>query len=56
MYLSWAFDLNFPATVSCMMKGPYLGMLMDSLPDSDDMQKVKDRVIGHLQSFRRETA
>lgn len=53
MYLSWAFDLNFPVTVSCVLEEPYLDILMDSLPENGDMQRVRDRIRGHLEDRRR---
>jgi hypothetical protein len=53
MYLSWAFDLNFPVTISRVLEEPYLDILMDSLPEDDDMQKVRDRIRWHLEDKRR---
>jgi hypothetical protein len=52
MYLSWAFDLNFPVTVSCVLEETYLDMLLNSLPENGDMQKVRDRVKGYLAGRR----
>lgn len=52
MYLSWAFDLNFPVTIFCVLDKSYLDMLIDSLPQNGDIQKVGDQVRGYLDKRR----
>lgn len=49
MYLSWAFDLNFPITITSMLERRYLEKLMDALPQDDDVLRVRDHINRYLQ-------
>jgi hypothetical protein len=49
MYLSWAFDLNFPITITSMIERRYLEKLIDALPQSDDVVMVRNHINRHLQ-------
>ncbi len=49
MYLSWAFDLNFPITITSMLERHYLEKLMDALPQDDDVMRVRDHIHEYLQ-------
>jgi hypothetical protein len=49
MYLSWAFDLNFPITITSLIERRYLEKLMDALPQDNDVQRVRDHINGYLQ-------
>ncbi|HSD57233.1 MAG TPA: HD domain-containing protein [Methanotrichaceae archaeon] len=52
MYLSWAFDLNYPITITSMLERRYLEKLMDALPQNDDVLRVRDHINGYLQGSR----
>jgi hypothetical protein len=50
MYLSWAFDLNFPITITSMLERRYLEKLMDALPQNNDVIRVRDHINEYLQN------
>ncbi len=49
MYLSWAFDLNFPITIASVLERRYLEKLIDVLPQGDEMTRVQDHINCYLQ-------
>lgn len=53
LMLSWVYDLNFPFTLSQIVKNRLPKKIIDSLPDTEDIQKV----LGLLQEYieRRQT-
>jgi hypothetical protein len=47
---SWVYDLNFPATRRAMDERGHLGALLDSLPCTDPMRRLKTRVYETLRA------
>jgi hypothetical protein len=44
MYLSWVFDINFPATLTFIEKRGYWDRILESLPDTKEIRKVRDSI------------
>lgn len=47
LYLGWAFDINFPYTLSCIREKRYMDRIVATLPDVDEVR----RVYGHICSY-----
>ncbi len=47
---SWVYDLNFPATRRAMDERGHLGVLLDSLPRTDPIRKLKARIFENLRT------
>lgn len=50
MYLSWVFDINYPATIAALVERGYLRRLLDGLPEGSDAKEVEDFLGGRLQN------
>ena len=48
MYLSWAFDIYFPVTLSCIEERGYLERLLSNLPGDPEILKVSDFIEANL--------
>ncbi len=48
MYLSWVFDINFPATLAAIIERDYLSRLLSGLPKGSDAKKAKDVLYRYL--------
>jgi len=47
LYLGWAFDINFPYTLSCIRERRYMERIVSTLPDADEVRQV----YGHICSY-----
>jgi putative nucleotidyltransferase with HDIG domain len=52
MYLSWVFDIYFPATLSCIEERSYLARLLANLPNDPVIFKVRNFVEEYLARRR----
>jgi hypothetical protein len=48
LYISWVFDLNFPATFKEVRRGRYVERLAASLPDSGEVRELVDAAREHV--------
>ena len=48
MYLSWAFDIYFPVTLSCIEERGYLERLLSNLPANPEILKVRNFITAYL--------
>jgi hypothetical protein len=48
MYLSWAFDIYFPVTLSCIEERGYLDRLLHNLPANPEIFKVRNFINAYL--------
>jgi hypothetical protein len=49
MYLSWVFDINYPATIAAIVERGYLERLLSGLPEGSCTKRVLDLLNRHLQ-------
>jgi len=50
MQLGWVYDVNFIATFKRIRERRFLEMLTDFLPETEDIQKVKNKILEHVSS------
>jgi putative nucleotidyltransferase with HDIG domain len=55
LILGWAYDVNFPPTLKRIKQRKFLEMLLSFLPQTEDIQKVKERILGYVDSRCAET-
>jgi len=48
MQLGWVYDVNFTATFKRIRQRRFLEMLTDFLPETEDMQKVKEKILSYV--------
>lgn len=53
MYLSWIFDINFPATIACLKEKGYLERLLSGLPIEPEIIQVRDFLQAYLEKRSR---
>lgn len=53
MYLSWVFDINFPATLSCIEERGYLEKLQIDLPKDREICRAIDFIEAYLNERKR---
>ncbi|AHM57213.1 metal-dependent phosphohydrolase [Peptoclostridium acidaminophilum DSM 3953] len=46
--LSWIFDINFDVTLQAIRKKGYIDMILSTLPDTPDVQKIRQHLIAYL--------
>ena len=47
-FLGWAYDVNFTPTLKRMKQRKYLEKLIDFLPGTDDIERVKKKILGYV--------
>lgn len=50
MYLSWIYDINFPLTISLIVRRRYLDGLIHSLPES----RIRNEIDSHIRHYLEE--
>jgi len=50
LQLGWVYDVNFRAALKRIRQRRFLEMLIDFLPQVDDIEKVKEKVLGYVDS------
>jgi putative nucleotidyltransferase with HDIG domain len=55
LQLGWIYDVNFPPTLKRIKQRKFLEMLLSFLPQTEDIQKVKERILGYVDSRCAET-
>ena len=48
LQLSWVYDVNFTATLRRIKQRGFLEMLIDFLPKTEDIEKVKEKIFGYV--------
>ncbi len=48
LQLAWVYDINFPATFKQMKKRKFLEMMVDFLPQTNDIERVKKKVFDYV--------
>jgi len=48
LQLGWVYDVNFPATLKRIKQRRFLEKLLDFLPRTRDIEKVKEKVFGYV--------
>ena len=51
LQLGWVYDVNFPATLKRIKQRKFLEMLLDFLPETRDIERVKEKVFAYV-NFR----
>jgi len=47
--LSWIYDINFAVTRQSIVEGHYIEKILDTLPNTQDIQQIRDHLIAYLQ-------
>jgi len=47
--LAWVYDVNFIATLKRIKKSRFLETIIELLPDTPDIRKVSDKVLGYIE-------
>jgi hypothetical protein len=55
LQLGWIYDVNFPPTLKRIKQRKFLEMLLSFLPQTEDIQKVKEKILGYVDSRCAET-
>jgi putative nucleotidyltransferase with HDIG domain len=50
LQLGWIYDVNFPPTLKRIKQRKFLEMLLSFLPQTEDIQKVKEKILGYVDS------
>ena len=50
LQLGWVYDVNFAATLKRIRQRGLLEKIVEFLPDTEDIKKVKERVLGYVDS------
>lgn len=50
MYLSWVFDINFPFTLNLITEQGYVDRLIESLPDTKEIRKVRFSIKSYISN------
>ena len=50
LQLAWVYDMNFPPTLKRMKKRKFLEMMVDFLPKTRDIEKVKKKIFEYVDS------
>ena len=48
LQLGWVYDINFAATLKRIMRRRFLEMLLDFLPQTEDIKKVKEKIFAYV--------
>lgn len=48
LYLGWAFDINFPYTLSCIRERRYMERIVATLPDVDEVRQVYSHICSYI--------
>jgi len=49
--LSWIYDINYKITLMKVMERGYLDVIFEALPNTDEIIKVKERLLEYINSF-----
>jgi putative nucleotidyltransferase with HDIG domain len=55
LQLGWIYDVNFSSTLKRIKQRKFLEMLLSFLPQTEDIQKVKEKILGYVDSRCAET-
>jgi len=55
LQLGWIYDVNFQPTLKRIKQRKFLEMLLSFLPQTEDIQKVKEKILGYVDSRCAET-
>jgi len=55
LQLGWIYDVNFPPTLKRIKQRKFLEMLLSFLPQTEDIQKVEETILGYVDSRCAET-
>ena len=55
MQLGWVYDVNFPPTLKRIKQQKFLETLLSFLPQTEDIQKVEEKILGYVDSRCAET-
>ncbi len=50
MQLGWVYDVNFTATLKRIRQRRFLEMVVDFLPRTEDIERVKEKIFGYVDS------
>lgn len=50
LQLSWVYDVNFTATLERIKERRFLETLIDFLPKTEDIEKIKEKIFGYVDS------
>ncbi len=50
LQLGWVYDVNFPPTLKRIKQRKFLEMLLGFLPQTEDIQKVEEKILGYVDS------
>ena len=50
LQLAWVYDVNFPVTLKRMKERGLLEMLLDFLPETGDIKRVKEKIFGYVNA------
>ena len=48
--LSWVYDVNYTATLKRIKERKFLEMVLDFLPETGDIEKVKNKILDYVDS------
>lgn len=49
-FLGWVYDVNFIPALKRIKQRKFLEKLIDFLPDNEDIEKVKEKIFGYIDS------
>jgi hypothetical protein len=49
LQIGWVYDLNFPRSYQLLKERGYLGTIFDSLPQTNDIYKIRELIEGFLE-------
>jgi len=50
LQLAWVYDVNFPVTLKRMKKRRFLETLLDFLPETGDIERVREKIFGYVNA------